>query len=117
MALGAVLVVLTVGAAVFGGGDDGQSAGAGEPVMSDTITIDAFEFQPGDITVQAGTEITIVNDDNANHTVTADDGESFDTDNIEEGGATTTITIDEPGAYPYHCDYHPTMTGTITVVE
>ena len=38
----------------------------------------------------------------------------FDTGRIEPG-ASATITLDQPGTYTYHCNFHESMTGTIIV--
>ena len=46
---------------------------------------------------------------------TADDG-SFDTGTIEEGKIQSE-TFKQPGTYAYHCEIHPTMHGTVEVVE
>ena len=61
----------------------------------------------------AGTTLTVTNADSDAHTLTADDG-SFDTGTIDPG-ASATITLDQPGTYTYHCNFHQSMTGTITV--
>ena len=61
--------------------------------------------------VTAGATVTVTNDDGTVHTLTADDGK-FDTGDLD-GGASGTITIDEPGTYAYFCDIHNYMTGTI----
>ena len=77
------------------------------------ITIQDFAFAPGDLSVAAGTTITITNNDTTAHTVTADDG-SFDTGPIEPG-ASATLTLDTAGTFAYHCTFHPNMTATLTV--
>ncbi|MQA64253.1 MAG: hypothetical protein GEU86_23000 [Actinophytocola sp.] len=82
---------------------------AGEPVK---IAIKDFDFGE-DVTVKAGTEFEVTNEDGEAHTFTTDDG-TFDSGSIEPG-ATETVTIDEPGTYDFHCEPHPNMTGTITV--
>ena len=32
-------------------------------------------------------------------------------------GATFTQTFDQTGSFPYHCEPHPSMTGTVIVEE
>ena len=59
----------------------------------------------------AGTTLTVTNADSDPHTLTADDG-SFDTGRIDPG-TSATITLDQPGTYTYHCNFHESMTGTI----
>ena len=74
------------------------------------LTISNFQF--GALTVAAGTEITIKNDDSAKHTVTADD-KSFSVE--VPGTGTATLTIVTPGTYSIHCEIHTSMKGTIIV--
>jgi plastocyanin len=50
----------------------------------------------------------------ATHTVTADDGHSFDTGSIIPGEAGK-LTTPKPGRYAYHCTIHPFMRGTLVV--
>ena len=68
-------------------------------------------FQPGTITVDAGQQVTFVNLDDEAHTAT---GANFDT-GIMQPGQLVTITVDEPGSYPYSCQIHPVMTGQLEV--
>jgi plastocyanin len=77
------------------------------------ITITNMNFgEP--ITVSPGAQITIKNDDSAEHSVTSDTAGKFDVD--VEGKEQGTLTAPtEPGEYAYHCTYHPSMHGTLTV--
>jgi plastocyanin len=66
------------------------------------------------ITVPPGAQITIKNDDSAEHSVTSDTAGKFDVDvDGNEQGTLTAPT--EPGEYAYHCTYHPSMHGTLIV--
>ena len=78
-----------------------------------TVRIAGFAFQPAQVTVRVGTTVTWQNGDQAPHTATADD-RSFDTGRIE-GGQTGRETFQTAGTFPYHCDIHPNMKGTVTV--
>ena len=90
-----------------------DAAGGGDAAAGGTeIVISGFAFSE-DITVPVGTTVTVRNDDGAAHTFTADDG-SFDSGSIA-GGATFEFTFTEAGTFPFHCNIHPSMTGTITV--
>jgi plastocyanin len=80
----------------------------------DAVQIIDFEFTPGDLSVDAGTEVTFTNDDTSPHTATADD-DSFDTGKLDDGGDSGSVTLDEPGTYSYFCEFHPTMKGSIEV--
>jgi plastocyanin len=72
-----------------------------------------FAFVPASIDVAAGSEITWRNEDPTPHTVTADGG-AFDSHQLD-AGASYSAVLQNPGDYPFHCDIHPTMTGTIHV--
>jgi plastocyanin len=78
------------------------------------VAIENFAYVPPTISVPAGTPVTWTNGDDVPHTVTADDGESFESPILNEGG-TFELTAPEPGTYDYHCEVHPFMTGTLTV--
>jgi plastocyanin len=120
-ALLGVAVLLATSAPVAGcGGSDGgdeDSAGGAPAESTDRVTIDDFEFMPAELTVQAGAEITVTNDDTAAHTLSADDGGDFDTGGIEADGDEGAFTIEEEGTYPFICEFHPTMKGTVTAAE
>jgi plastocyanin len=66
------------------------------------------------LTVPAGAKISIKNNDSAEHSVTSDTADKFtvDVDGNEEGTLTAPT---EPGTYAFHCKYHPSMHGTLTV--
>lgn len=87
-----------------------EDAGAGGTAA---VSIVDFAFAPAELTVSTGTEVTWKNDQAASHTVTGDDGE-FDSANLAEG-AEFSQTFDTAGTFTYHCEIHPTMTGTVTV--
>jgi plastocyanin len=66
------------------------------------------------ITVPPGAQITIKNDDSAEHSVTSDTAGMFDVD--VEGKEQGTLTAPtEPGEYTFFCEYHPSMHGTLIV--
>ena len=78
-----------------------------------TITIHNFMFSPPTLTVKAGTTVTVNNTDSTDHTVTALDG-SFNTGPIG-AGKSATFTVSKSGTFPFHCNIHNYMTGTIHV--
>ena len=57
--------------------------------------------------------VTWVNNDDAPHTVTANDG-SFNSGNLDPGQSWS-FTFTDPGTYTYHCSYHSWMEGTVIV--
>jgi plastocyanin len=115
----ATIVAATLTLAACGDDDETAStptetpAAATAPAAGEhVITIADFAFG-GVQTVPAGAAITVVNNDSAPHTFTADDG-SFDSGAIQPGDAFQ-ITLDETGTFAYHCEFHGSMSGSITV--
>jgi plastocyanin len=106
----AILVV-----AGCGGDDDDEASDTTVPAAADdaTITIESFAFEPASLTVDAGTTVTVSNDDAAAHTWTADDG-AFEVEDLSPGD-TGTHTFDDTGSFAYHCEIHPSMKGTVVV--
>jgi plastocyanin len=78
------------------------------------VAIRNFAYAPPALTVVTGTAVSWTNEDEAPHTVTADDGESFESTLLDQGG-TYQLAAPAPGTYEYHCEVHPFMTGTLTV--
>lgn len=69
-----------------------------------TITIDQFQYNPAELAAPVGQPITITNNDDMPHTVTADD-KSFDVTVPAKGSAT--VTVPKAGNFPYTCTMHP----------
>ncbi|HJM17676.1 MAG TPA: plastocyanin/azurin family copper-binding protein [Candidatus Poseidoniia archaeon] len=83
----------------------------------DVSITDDMKFNPEDLIVSVGDTVTWTNNDGMGHTATSTDGPaSFDSGNIA-AGATWSFTFTEAGTYNYKCDYHSSMTASITVVE
>jgi plastocyanin len=135
----AALVALSLGLAACGGSGSDSSSGAesavtdvetgaeeatetesepapsGEASKSEKVDIVEFTYQPDPVVVQVGGKVIWQNQDTAPHTATADDG-SFDTGTIEKGKIGSE-TFKEAGTFTYFCQIHPTMHGTVEVVE
>jgi plastocyanin len=77
------------------------------------VHISGSQFQPADITVSAGTNVTWVNDDSVMHTVVSDDGK-FNIGNLQHGDSGSMV-FNQVGTYAYHCSIHPSMKGSVTV--
>ena len=76
------------------------------------ITIKDFTFSPTPLHAKVGDTITVTNDDNTAHQLTANDS-SFDTGAFSSGSKT--ITVAKAGTFAYHCAIHDYMTGVIQV--
>jgi plastocyanin len=88
-------------------------AGAPAPAGAATITIADMSFgEP--VTVPPGAQITIKNDDSAEHSVTSETAGQFDV-HIDGNQQGTLTAPAEPGEYAFHCVYHPNMKGTLIV--
>lgn len=101
-----------------GGGAGSPASGGGGPAAppgaTDTIVMKSFAFTPASLTVAPGTKLTVVNEDQAPHTVTAND-KSFDSGTISGGQRGEVTAPTKPGSYPYICTIHQYMTGTLIV--
>ncbi|HWM53937.1 MAG TPA: cupredoxin family copper-binding protein [Solirubrobacterales bacterium] len=100
-----------------GGSQQGANAPApsGDAVRAEKVEIVEFIYEPDPVTIEAGGKVTWINRDSAPHTATADDG-SFDTGALEEGKLGSE-SFKDAGSYPYFCEIHPDMRGTVEVVE
>ena len=92
-----------------GGGTDTTTGGGAEGA---TITIADFAFS-GPSSVAVGDTVTVVNNDDTAHTWSATDG-TFNSGNLAPG-TSFSFTFEEAGTFPYVCQIHPTMSGTIEV--
>jgi amicyanin len=93
-------------------------AGNAQTVMIITDSSGSFAFSPASLTIKAGTTVTWKNTTAASHTVTSDDGKSFDSgasNPIAAQTGTFSFTFTTAGTYAYHCAIHPFMKATIIV--
>lgn len=89
-----------------------EGSTGGDPTPTLSITIAGFAFS-GDATGTVGDTVAVTNSDNVGHTWTSTDG-AFHS-GVLGSGETYTHTFDEPGTYPYFCQIHTEMSGTITI--
>ncbi len=117
IAISGLLVILTlllVGCSSYNGsGGYGGNNGGNDSVTTSTVDMENTSYQPDSIEVEVGTEVTWVNQDGIDHTVTGENGQ-FDSRTIEPGEEFT-FTFDEPGTYEYSCTFHPSMEGEVLV--
>jgi plastocyanin len=107
-----------------------QSAAASEPAASESqpaasetaevrVRIRNSSYDPTELTIPAGTEVTFLNADGFTHTVTeGTDGQPVDDpivdEEIDQNGSVS-VTFDEPGTYNITCKIHSSMNLTVTV--
>ena len=79
-----------------------------------TVKIDNFAFDSQTVIVSPGSTVTWVNEDDAPHTVVADDGKSFRSRTLDTGDRFS-FTFASAGTFGYFCSVHPHMTGKVVV--
>ncbi len=94
-----------------------QQASAPAQSATAVVTISNFQFDPKELTVEAGTTVVWI-DQTGRHTVEADDG-SFKSDPLTANGRFE-HRFEQPGKFPYFCSFHGEqggvdMAGVITV--
>jgi plastocyanin len=99
----------------YGGGQQQPPGGGNGGTSSSTINIYNMAF-PASTTVKKGTTVKWYNQDGYAHTVTSDDGTSFNSGNLASG-ATFSYTANTVGSFPYHCNIHSNMNATLIVTE
>lgn len=77
------------------------------------VSIQRFAFNPESVGISPGDTIRWTNMDSATHIVK---GSTFESKSLAKGD-TFEFVFTEPGVYDYICSIHPSMKGTITVVE
>jgi plastocyanin len=96
----------------------GEAAMQPAKLGANEVNIFIYDYMPMEFKVKAGTTITWINNDEAEHTVTAKD-KSFDSGALKtvniQPGASFSLKFDKPGTYEYFCSIHPRMIGKIVV--
>jgi plastocyanin len=90
---------------------DAPAAAAGADTVRIVIRNNAYLTT--NLSVAPGTTVLWVNEDQLQHTVTADDG-SYDSGMIDPQ-RTWARTFEQAGTFTYHCTPHPFMKGTVVV--
>ncbi len=95
-----------------------SSSGSQQPTGgSNATTIDIHNTAfPASTSVKVGTVVKWYNQDGYAHTVTSDDGTSFNSGNLA-GGATFSYTANTAGTFAYHCNLHSNMKGSLVVTQ
>ncbi len=102
------------------------SSDIGITLGAETKTTTAFTPNPKVVALAGGPSVTVrwINQDISGgdyttgtavtHRIMSDNG-AFATSPLLGGNATYSISLTAAGSYPYHCNIHPNMVGTITV--
>lgn len=98
-----------------GGGTTGPASETSGDIVPGAaqVAIASSTFEPTTLAVASGsTDITITNADAIDHTFTLDD---MSVDETVPPGGSTTVTVDLSATIGFHCEIHPSMTGTLQV--
>jgi plastocyanin len=90
----------------------GSAPAAGKRV---TVVIENLKCHPESITIDVGDTVVWTNNDDREHTVTADDG-SFSSGRLRNGKSFSK-TFDKPGKFSYGSDPSPRTKGVVIVRE
>lgn len=82
-----------------------------------TIVVRTFTFRPDTLVVTPGSRVTWANEDEIEHTITADSGITGIrlTGALRGKGSSFLTVFESSGIYPYHCDRHAFMRGVVRV--
>ena len=119
LVIGLGLVVLAAVTAACSGGSSTPTAAPSIPAGAIVVVAKDIAFTPTEVAVPAGEPITIVldNQEDAPHNIAIKDSTGAD---VFKGEivSKTQVTYEIPaltaGSYPFICEVHPNMTGTIT---
>jgi plastocyanin len=89
-----------------------SSGSAKSKSSSAAITVQDFKFTTSPVT--AGATVTVHNNGPSDHTVTSDNGTSFDV-SVSAGKDATFTAPAKAGTYKFHCSIHTQMHGVLTV--
>lgn len=107
------LALLAAGVLLAACGGGGATDLAAEPAVSGgEVSVVDNAFEPANLEIAVGDEVTWSWEGSAAHDVV---GDGFDSGVQREGAFSH--TFDEPGTYDYECQLHNGMDGRITVVE
>jgi plastocyanin len=126
----AKLTVTAASSSTSGGGGGGAGSAGSTAATGPVLTIPQGAsvqgnpaYKPDPMTAKKGDTIQVENKDTTLHTVTSgktledpNKGKMFDSSMINPGATAKISTASlNPGEYPFHCDVHPYMIGTLKV--
>jgi plastocyanin len=75
------------------------------------VSIQNFQFQPANLIISKGDTVKWLNRDSTPHIIFSD---SFKSATLQMNDSFS-FTFDKAGSFPYSCQIHPSMKGTVTV--
>jgi len=110
---GVSLVALTSCGSTTPSAGTAPGAGSGTPTSTaGAIMIHGFAFTTPP-SVHPGAQVSVDNMDGVAHTVTDDKGSAFNSP--APPGNSSFMAPSTAGSYPFHCNIHPEMHGTLVV--
>ncbi|HEX7033106.1 MAG TPA: cupredoxin domain-containing protein [Nitrososphaera sp.] len=101
----------------FGNAGQDSAAAATIPTNATIVSIVADagsdSYDPNPVEIGVGETVAWQNDDDTVHTATSNDG-TFDSKMLRRGEVFS-FTFEEEGEFPYYCNIHPNMKGTVVV--
>lgn len=94
------------------GGGDAASVSCNDGEVGTDVSIVGFAFEPAAVTADATNTVFWTNTGSTKHTITFVNGKDCGS---LESGSVLHVKFLAPGTYPYHCNIHKAMTGTVTV--
>jgi plastocyanin len=91
-----------------------ETATSAPEAKSLVIAIKDFKYTVP-ASVAPGTKVTVKNEDAENHTMTSAPKGAFEVTATGGGGTATLTAPTKPGSYPFTCDFHADMMGTLVV--
>ena len=82
-----------------------------------SVSIENFSFSPATLTIKSGTKVAWINQDSVPHQIVADSASNLSglISGALSQGQSYSFTFTKTGTFGYHCQIHPSMTGTIIV--
>ena len=93
-----------------------RAAHPGAPPSTPMAAHTPTAVSPATVEVKVGQAVAWKNDDSSQHTVSGGrPGAKGPFDKKVDGGGTTQVVFDTAGTFDYFCEFHPSMTGKVTV--
>lgn len=98
-------------------GNTQSSENINNPVATNSVSIEGFNFKSPDIKVKVGSKVSWTNNDGVAHTVQENDGKDGPKSESLAQKDVYSFTFKTVGVFHYICSIHPDMTGTVTVLN
>jgi len=109
------LLVMLVGCGASASTDSAGSAATTPetaPAGAEVVVVQNYVFSP--MTAAAGSKLRLENRDPEAHNISSDTG-LFKSGPFSTKQSAVLDVPNTPGSYPFHCEIHPTMHGTLVV--